>query len=66
MTALQRRIYSLILRALFVILHYIYHHEPGTEQSDGSKIKREITELLLELDKNGKKKQRRPDEGDQD
>ena len=51
MNALQRRVYSLILRALFVILHYIYHHEPGTEQKDGTIIKREITELLVELNK---------------
>lgn len=63
MSALQRRVYSLILRILFVILHYIYHHEPGTEQIDGTTIKREITELLVELNK---KPRRAKSENDQD
>jgi len=57
MTALQRRVYMVILRSLFIIMHYIFHHEHGVNPTDGTKIKTEITKLLVELDKPKKAKE---------
>lgn len=46
-----------ILRSLFIIMHYIFHHVPGTPIVEGTKITDEITNLLVELDKPKKVKE---------
>jgi len=57
MTALQRRVYMMILRCLFIIMHHIFHHQPGTPIVEGTKLTDEMTKLLVELDKSKKVKE---------
>lgn len=57
MTALQRRVYMMILRCLFIIMHHIFHHVPGTPVVEGTKLTDEMTKLLVELDKYKKVKE---------
>lgn len=51
MTKLQKRVYIVMLRALFMILHWLIFHEAGAEPSDAPNLRADITNIIIELDK---------------
>lgn len=51
MTKLQKRVYSLLLRGMLLMLFYRFHEPDGKLEAEHSQLRKDLHDAIMELEK---------------